>query len=231
LKLSKRLKQIEQMVSWNYTHIWDCCCDHGFLGASLLSRQAAPNIHFVDIVPQLITSVENKLQQFYKNATSQWQTHCIDVAKLPLHSYQGKHLVIIAGVGGDLMNQFINDICQNNPKLEIDFLLCPVNQQFALRKKLIALKCSLKSEALVADNHRYYEVILASTETDKNKGINSEITHPITPVGKYIWQAENPQQALVVKKYLEKTLNHYKRIKQGGTENVDHIISAYSRLM
>ena len=30
---------------------------------------------------------------------------------------------------------------------------------------------------------------------------------------------------------LVKTLNHYKRIKQGGTENVDHIISAYNRLM
>ena len=70
LKLSKRLTHIDHMVTSDYTHIWDCCCDHGFLGASLLSRQAAPNIHFVDIVPELMTKIESKLQQFYLNSLS-----------------------------------------------------------------------------------------------------------------------------------------------------------------
>ena len=219
------------MVSGNYSHIWDCCCDHGYLGASLLSHQAAPNIHFVDIVPELITCVESKLQQFYQKAISHWHTHCIDVAKLPLQNYQGAHLVIISGVGGDLMVKFINDICQQYPDIAIDFLLCPVNQQYALRKTLIALQCSLKNEALVADNGRYYEVILASTKSDKCNELNSEVNKPISSVGHYIWQAKSNQQALVVKQYLEKTLNHYKRIQQGGKENVDDIISAYSQLI
>ena len=215
------------MVGDNYNHIWDCCCDHGFLGASLLSNQAAPNIHFVDIVPELITHVESKLQQFYQNAGSHWKTHCIDVAKLPLIEYPGSHLIIIAGVGGDLMIQFINNICLQYPELKIDFLLCPVNQQYTLRKTLITRECSLKNEALVADNDRYYEVILVSTKTNHS----SEKIKPINPIGHYIWQTENAQQAVVVKKYLEKTLNHYKRIQQGGSENVNDIISAYSKLM
>jgi tRNA (adenine22-N1)-methyltransferase len=219
------------MVTGDYTHIWDCCCDHGFLGASLLSHKVAPNVHFVDIVPELITNVENKLQQFYQKAASHWQTHCIDVAKLPLHKYQGNHLVIIAGVGGDLMIHFINHIYQQHPDLKIDFLLCPVNQQYTLRETLIALKFSLKNEALVAENGRYYEVILTSTKCDESNLVNSGVSKPISPVGQDIWQATNTQQALVVKKYLEKTLNHYKRIQQGGTENVDHIINAYSRLI
>jgi tRNA (adenine22-N1)-methyltransferase len=230
LKLSKRLKQIEQMVTSHYTHIWDCCCDHGFLGASLLSQQAAPNVHFVDIVPALIASVESKLQQFYQNATSHWQTHCIDVSTLPLQKYQGSHLVIIAGVGGDLMINFINDICQQSPDLNIDFLLCPVNQQYDLRKKLIALQCSLKNEALVADNGRYYEVILASTKSKLCHETNNKINKPISPIGDDIWQAKSTQQAHVVKQYLTKTLSHYKRIQQGGKENVDDIICAYSQL-
>lgn len=76
LKLNKRLKQIEQMVTSDYTHIWDCCCDHGFLGAALLSRQAAMNIHFVDIVPELMDKLE-------KNCTNFIQGH------IPL----GKHIV------------------------------------------------------------------------------------------------------------------------------------------
>ena len=219
------------MVAGHYTHIWDCCCDHGFLGANLLSRQAAPNVHFVDIVPALIASAERKLQQFYQNATSHWQTHCIDVSKLPLHKYQGSHLVIIAGVGGDLMISFINDICQQYPAIKIDFLLCPVNQQYALRKKLISLQCYLKNEALVADNGRYYEVILASTKSKICNETNTKVNKPISPIGDDIWQAKSTYQAQVVKQYLAKTLNHYKRIQQGGKENVEDIISAYSQLM
>lgn len=207
------------MVTSGYAHIWDCCCDHGFLGAKLLSRQAAQHIHFVDIVPELMTNIESKLQQFYGNSRSNWKVHCLDVAKLPLQEYQGKHLIIIAGIGSDLMIQFINAIYNKNPHSTIDFLLCPVNQQFALRQQLIALNFSLKNEVLVEDNRRFYEVILVSSTRDN--------TSVISPIGDHIWRSVTTKQANVVKQYLEKKLNHYSRIQQGGTDSVDHIISAY----
>ena len=219
LKLSKRLMHIEQMVTSGYTHVWDCCCDHGFLGASLLSRQAAQTIHFVDIVPELMIKIESKLQQFYLNSLSEWKTHCLDVAKLPLKQYEGKHLIIIAGVGGDLMIQFINDIHRKHPNLNIDFLLCPVNNQFVLRQKLIELNFSLKNEILVEDNRRFYEILLVSSISDKNRQISA--------VGDDIWQSVTVKQANVVKQYLEKTLNHYRRTQQGSTDRIDDIISAY----
>ncbi|QSA20815.1 SAM-dependent methyltransferase, partial [Vibrio furnissii] len=38
MKLSKRLQTIEKLVTQHYDHIWDCCCDHGFLGMTLLQR-------------------------------------------------------------------------------------------------------------------------------------------------------------------------------------------------
>lgn len=219
LKLSKRLMHIEQMVTSGYTHVWDCCCDHGFLGASLLSRQAAQTIHFVDIVPELMIKIESKLQQFYLNSLSEWKTHCLDVAKLPLKQYEGKHLIIISGVGGDLMIQFINDIHRKHPNLNIDFLLCPVNNQFVLRQKLIELNFSLKNEILVEDNRRFYEILLVSSISDKNRQISA--------VGDDIWQSVTVKQANVVKQYLEKTLNHYRRTQQGSTDSIDDIISAY----
>jgi tRNA (adenine22-N1)-methyltransferase len=219
LKLSKRLQHIDQMVTTGYSHIWDCCCDHGFLGTSLLSRQAAPNIHYVDIVPELMATVESKLQQFYPNSLSSWTTHCLDVAKLPLQHYEGKHLIIIAGIGGDLMMQFIDDIYRSHPNLTIDFLLCPVNQQFALRQKLITLDFSLKSEILIEENRRFYEVILVSSISDENS--------KVSVVGEDIWRSVTAEQANVVKQYLAKTLNHYYRVKQGSTDSIDHIISAY----
>lgn len=210
------------MVTSDYTHIWDCCCDHGLLGASLLSRQAARNIHFVDIIPELMTNIENKLQQFYTNSPSDWKTHCLDVAELPLKQYEGKHLIIIAGVGGDLMIRFINEIHHKHPDLSIGFLLCPVHHQFALRDKLIDLNFSLEHEILVEENRRFYEVIFVSSASDEDK--------PISLVGKKIWQPGTVKQAEVVEKYLDKTLNHYCRIQQGKTSNVDHIINAYKNI-
>lgn len=231
MKLSNRLQQIENMVTSQYQHVWDCCCDHGLLGFALLSgltnsKLHFVDIHFVDIVPKLMTKVEQKLEHFFPN--SRWQTHCLDVAKLPLAQYQGKHLVIIAGVGGDLMMQFIEAIYQQHKNLTLDFLLCPVHHQFSLRQKLIALDFSLKDEVLIEDNQRFYEIMLVSSCSDGKSKIN--------PVGDKIWQSTSSEQAEIVNKYLQKTLNHYQRILQGSRQNfaenkannVQNIIDAYS---
>lgn len=235
LKLSKRLQQIDQMVtSQQYAHIWDCCCDHGLLGFTLLSRNAASRIHFVDIVPELMTELESKLQHFYStpssSTSSSWQTHCLDVAKLPLKEYEGRQLIIIAGVGGDLMIKFIEAIYQQYPNFEVDFLLCPVHHQFSLREKLIALDFSLRDEVLVEDNKRFYEILLVSTTSDDSK--------KVSPVGNKIWSSpSNPhlnQKTEIVNKYLAKTLKHYRRIQQGVQQgkqsSVQHIIDAYSAI-
>ncbi|MDB1124715.1 tRNA (adenine(22)-N(1))-methyltransferase [Vibrio algarum] len=217
MKLSKRLTQIEQMVTSGYAHIWDCCCDHGFLGAALLSRHATTPIHFVDIVPELMAELKNKLHRFYTN--SRWETHCLDVAKLPLEQYKGNHLIIIAGVGGDLMIQFIEAIYQKHSGVDIDFLLCPVHHQYALRQKLIELKFGLKNEVLIEDNQRFYEVIHISSVLDGND--------KISPIGDRIWQSDSDKQTDIIGQYLDKTLNHYQRIGRGNRANVQHIIDAY----
>ena len=252
LKLGNRLQKIEKMVATQrYGHIWDCCCDHGLLGCALLKRQAnniVSDIHFVDIVPELMAELERKLQRFYSSSSNEviiknWQTHCLDVAKLPLDQYDGKHLVIIAGVGGDLMIKFIEAINKQHHNLAIDFLLCPVHHQFSLRSKLIELDFSLKDEVLVEENQRFYEVLLVSSSSAaEGKGNNK-----ISPVGNKIWQSDSRtvslSQAEIVDKYLNKTLNHYQRMQKGlqqsnkqdnqqtktNNANVDvqHIIDAY----
>ncbi|RTE67626.1 SAM-dependent methyltransferase [Amphritea opalescens] len=218
MKLSKRLTQIERMVTPGYSHIWDCCCDHGHLGAALLSHSGA-QIHFVDIVPALITELENRLQQHYPDLADNWTTHCLDVAALPLEQHSSRQLIIIAGVGGDLIKQFVSAIQQTHAGLSLDFLLCPVHHQFALRQTLIELNFSLKDEALIEENHRFYEIILVSA--DSNAG------RPISPVGDRLWQAHSEEQQGIIQRYLQTTLNHYQRMQQGSTVDVSHIIEAY----
>ncbi|RQW62543.1 tRNA (adenine(22)-N(1))-methyltransferase [Vibrio viridaestus] len=207
VKLSKRLQQIEQMVSEKYDHIWDCCCDHGFLGAALLdSVPANPRtIHFVDIVPKLMQSLEQKLVRFYQG--KRWHTHCLDVADIPLNTFSGRHLIIIAGIGGDLMIELICALKARHPTLALDFLLCPVHHQFALRKTLQKLDLRLVAESLIKDNRRFYEIIHVTS---------SQYGEVVSPIGESIWRSECSHQTMIIKEYLSKTLGHYRRMTQGG---------------
>ena len=210
------------MVVSGYTHIWDCCCDHGLLGAALLSRQAADCIHFVDIVPELMAELDRKLERFFPHNTSAWETHCLDVEALPLDQYDGKHLVIIAGVGGDLMVQFINALVQRYPNHAVDFLLCPVYHQSMVRRQLIELDFSLRQEVLLEENQRFYEILLVSSVSDA--------LSKVSPFGEAIWKANTAEQARTAERYLNKTLNHYQRIQRGNAENVQSIIDGYQRV-
>ncbi len=211
------------MVASGYTHIWDCCCDHGFLGAALLSRQAAECIHFVDILPQLMVELGRKLERFFPHSSSAWEAHCLDVKALPLNQYEGRHLVIIAGVGGDLMVQFISALVQYYPDYAIDFLLCPVYHQYMVRQQLIELGFSLKQEVLVEENQRFYEILLVSSVGD--------VQSTISPFGDGIWKADNAEQATVARLYLNKTIAHYQRIQRGSADNVQPVIDGYQRVI
>jgi len=228
LKLGKRLKQIDAMAGSGYDHIWDCCCDHGLLGAALLARKAAPAIHFVDVVPEIMRQVENKLQRFYPQSSqsaddSQWRVHCLDAAALPLQAFSGKHLIIIAGIGGELMAELINAIDEQHAATDMDFLLCPMRHPFALRQQLIERNFSLKTEVLVKENRRFYEILWVSSrpppKTPEQK---------IHPAGSLLWQATNAEQQNIVADYLHKTLNHYKRIQLNYPSQAQPMIEAYS---
>lgn len=231
MKLGKRLTQLEAMVAPGYHHIWDCCCDHGLLGAALLARQAAPHIHFVDIVPELMRELEQKLAHFFPTSSpvtdklhSQWQVHCMDVAALPLQTLNGKHLVIIAGVGGDLILELVQAIYKQNPTAELDFLLSPVHHLYNLRQQLIRYGFSLKQEVLLLENQRFYELLYVSTQ-------RANPHNPISPVGSQLWQANTPGQAKIATAYLHKTLEHYRRMQLSQGVAVQHIIDAYGAVV
>ncbi|MCG7548121.1 tRNA (adenine(22)-N(1))-methyltransferase TrmK [Pseudoalteromonas sp. Of7M-16] len=224
MKLGKRLAQISALVDDHYTHIWDCCCDHGLLGADLLDKGLNAKIHFVDIVPHLMQALETKLQQFYPHKSDQWQTHCLDVAKLPLSEKQGKHLVIIAGVGGDLCSAFVKQILADHPNANIEFLLCPVHHLYALRQDLNSLELRLIDEVLIKENKRHYELLKLS-----NKAGRQTVFDDISSVGEKIWYYRDEQTRAVASEYLSKTIAHYKRIDQGSGD-VSAIVAAYENV-
>lgn len=232
LKLSKRLTTIEALITTDYTHIWDTCCDHGHLGTSLIAHQKAPNILLVDIVPELIAQLDTQLSQLFSNPYSphspvptHWQTHCLDISELPLQQYPGKHLIIIAGIGGDLMIQCMRRIISEHPALEIDFILCPVRHLHTLRQQLIELDMSLKKEVLIKENKIFYEILLLSTASltaDQTKPLKS-----VSPIGDAIWQGDNNE----AQEYLDIKIQHYLKMQRGlDNPEVNNIIQAYQNI-
>lgn len=226
MKLGKRLQHIESSITSNYDHIWDCCCDHGLLGMSLLANNINAKVHFVDIVPHLMNELEQKLHIY---PATKWQTHCIDVSKLPLNANlenSTKHLIIIAGIGGEQTCQLINEICEKNTLVEIDFLLCPVHQLHSLRQQLIKLNVQLVSESLIEENERFYEVLLLSKSQTEHKHMNT-----VSPAGNQLWLCQNPQELALAQTYLNNTLNHYKRMQQGAkNKHIEAIINDYQKI-
>ncbi|MDA9556677.1 tRNA (adenine(22)-N(1))-methyltransferase TrmK [Vibrio sp.] len=205
-----------------YDHIWDCCCDHGFLGAYFLEHHDKPHVHFVDIVPSLIEIVRSRLSQFYPHLSHRWDVYCHDVAQLPLETHQGKHLIMIAGVGGELLSNFITSIIQHCGTQDIDFVVCPVNNAYEVRQTLKDNEFLVIDEQLLEENRRFYEIIYCTR--------SNEHLPTITVTGHSLWQIQDHEQQSHATMYLQKLLTHYRKIQQGGKQDVSHIVSAYESI-
>ncbi len=235
-----RLTKIDEMINNHYQHIWDCCCDHGLLGLALLKRHGANTIHFIDIVEPLITKLHTQLLTHFASNLNAWQTHCLDVTKIPLskqptvnptnlerstyagHLSSGKHLIIIAGVGGDLLIELVTAIVRQHAQQELEFMLCPVHHNYKVRQALISLDFSLINEAIVKENKRFYEIIHVVVNPKANK---SQLK-PIAVVGSSMWDFSCVEH----QQYFNETINHYQRMLNNPNGNANAILAAYKKL-
>ena len=222
IKLSQRLQKIKALITKPYTHIWDCCCDHGLLGLSLLDERQAKTVHFVDIVPDLLNKIEQTLKQFWQGHREDWQVHCMDAGILPIAQYtqnkaEDKHLIIIAGIGGDLMMQLLDSLHRITTRYQVEFILCPVHHNYKVREYLIAHRFGLINESLVFENNRGYEVL----------HVASFSMQPLVETGSLMWDFSNSLHL----DYLYKTIAHYQRLANNPDNKVDYVIKQYQQLL
>ncbi|WDE06717.1 tRNA (adenine(22)-N(1))-methyltransferase TrmK [Thalassomonas viridans] len=231
MKTGKRLSLIDQMITSHYPDIWDCCCDHGFLGMSLIKRQAADTVHFVDINPPIIAQLEHQLRQHFPQDESRrqtnWRVYCADVARLPLFPAENTPggnvpLIIIAGVGGDLLTELVEKIIRANPKQALEFILCPVHHNYKVRQTLIKLELGLIDEVLVKENRRFYEILHVAT-----RALTTKQLAPVSVVGAKMWDFSQVEH----RQYLSQTLAHYRRMQKNPRQEVAGIISDYQHLL
>ena len=222
MKLSKRLSALKSMIGSGYDHIWDVCCDHGYLGFALLARyqqvqsqqhhSALPEVHFVDVVPHLMAQLQTELQAV--DFASRYHLHCQDAGSIRC-SPEHRHLVIIAGVGGDVAIEIIRSILKNHENAKhIEFLLAPVHHLYRVRQFLRQSGFALLAEQLLVENKRCYELLHVSLVA----------TTELSLVGQF-WDLSN----LDHQNYLNQCIAHYQKRALGQCEYIE-VLQAYMGL-
>ena len=218
-KLGVRLSQLDSMVDQQYAMIWDCCCDHGLLGMSLLQRQQAQKLMFVDVLQPQMALLEQQLQQRFQRQSYNWQVICQDLNQVALPAVENQ-LFIIAGVGGNKTIEFIDRLCADMAMVPFDLLLCSVHGNYAVRQALIRQGFSLRQEQILFENKRFYEAIYVTNCGDK---------HPeraITATGSSMWDLHNADH----RAYLDKTLQHYRKKAAANPAEFAGVVQDYERL-
>ncbi|MGH1461834.1 MAG: tRNA (adenine(22)-N(1))-methyltransferase TrmK [Neptuniibacter sp.] len=216
MKRNSRLSTITSMVTQSYDRIWDCCCDHGQIGIALLRSDAAATVHFVDIVPSLIDTLQTKLTEEFPLSGNDWKVHCADLNKLKLPVGDTKNLIIIAGVGGDLTITLVQNFLLNNSNHNLEFILCPVRHNFKVRQAMKELNLGLINESLVFEKGLFYEVMHITSGADKT----------IKTTGSIMWDFSDSDH----QRYLEQNIEHYQRASRSNPQKYTDVLSAYQAL-
>lgn len=219
VKLGERLSQLDNMVERQYQIIWDCCCDHGLLGMSLLLKKRAEQVVFVDVLKPQILLLEGELQQRFPPSDYSWQVICDDLRAVELPSVVPQ-LFVIAGVGGNKTVEFIHSLCARMADVPFDLLLCSVHGNYAVRKALIEQGFYLRQERILLENRRFYEAIYVTKTAHEAVG-------EIGITGTVMWDLHLADHQA----YLQKTLQHYRKKAAAKPAEFAAVVDAYERLL
>lgn len=152
MRLSKRLKKIEELVKDN-SSILDVGCDHGLLDIYLYQTKSNINIIASDIKSGPLEKAFQNFKKYdldnkitlKKGDGLQWLNNTIDT-------------VIIAGLGGITISKIISK--DNNKISNIhNFILAPNSDYELVRKTMTKLNYGLKEEYLICENNHYYFIM------------------------------------------------------------------------
>lgn len=216
LRPGSRLSQLESMLEHPYSVIWDCCCDHGLLGMSLLKRRRACEVIFVDILVEQMNKLEAILRINCPLEEYTWQVCCDDVKNIVVPTDQSQ-LFIIAGVGARQTVEFINSLCASASDIQFDLLICSVHGNYMVRQSLITHGYKLRYERIIFENNRFYEGIYVSHRGHEK----------IVPTGSRMWDWSNPYH----QDYWQRIVGHYRQKAKKDPEHYQSIINDYETLL
>jgi len=157
-KLNQKLATILHSIPLGYDEIWDCCCDHGYLGMHILQSELCKTVHFVDQISSITSDLENKLQRYQ---ASNYEVHTLSAEYIHL-STQHKHCVILAGISGNTTILIMKGILLRNANAHIDFIISPHYHNEAIQAFLTTPSLSITEQLTVIENNQQYEIFKIS---------------------------------------------------------------------
>jgi tRNA (adenine22-N1)-methyltransferase len=179
-----------------YDAIWDCGCDHGYLGQKILANELCETLYFVDQVTHIIDQLNSKLASYPSN---RYRAITADVGEIQFPTNQ-RHLVILAGIGGERICEIFCNIEQMNGHQKIDYLLCPSTTSYELREYLSTTAFDLHHESIVSEKGRDYEIIFIRTKQQKQDIRKVSLTGAM-------WDANNAFH----RRHHQRLMTHYQR--------------------
>lgn len=170
--------------------LWDFCCDHGSIGLEAAARGLAKTIHFIDKVPSIIDSLNEKLKASDIPGV-QFNSYCEDATKIQRNF--SNSTIILAGIGEKTALNILERWTMDSSS---SLILSIHSDNYELRKRLRDMSFGILREEIVQEKGKYYELMKISL------GHGEEITE----VGASMWSSENPASI----EYLEQKINYLK---------------------
>ncbi len=194
-RLGKRLTSLFNAIPTGYDCVWDLCCDHGRLGMAVIETKRAPRVHFVDCIESIMVDLESRLVRY--GATG-YELHTTAAENLRIPT-DGKHLLVLAGVGDELSQRIIDAIISHQENAKVDWLISPSNNLFQVRRHLRLNNFGLQEEGVVFENGRAYEWLRV---TQNRTRAPIEVPNPAS-----FWDADNPSH----RAHLQKLIRHARK--------------------
>ena len=157
-EVSQRIKTLASYVKDNLM-IYDLCCDHGLIGYYASSLKNVPAVIFVDQVPHIIASLQEKIDKF--SYDQNFSTICApaETIKLPPQPVN----VIIAGVYSNTILKIAEKVPLNRP--EDNYIFSPNSHFESFEKDLSRLNVSVKEKLEILEKNRKFPIYLCSGNT------------------------------------------------------------------
>ena len=167
-KFSKRINELVNISDGPYDVVWDLCCDHGLIGEAFINaNKVKSKLIYMDQVVSIMTKLETKIKasDITKGVNISFIT---ESCKTHNYDFQKKTLFILAGIGGELSIEILEQIQKSSNHLNnATFLISAHENMVNLREYLSKSRLGLIKEKLVFDKGKFYEMLLVNSSSDK----------------------------------------------------------------
>lgn len=148
-----RLKKIASFID-NDDIVADIGCDHGYLLKIAFDNKNIAYAYAIDNKNGPLSQAKKTLNN-YKNVKFILSDGLTNVSSDDIDNI---NTVVIAGMGGLLINKIINDSLSSFKKMK-KIILSPHNNIYEVRKNMNELGFKIKDEAIICDENCFYEII------------------------------------------------------------------------